>query len=66
MKGTVKFFNENKQYGFVTDSGGADVFFDRTALSYAAKISKGATVEYELTQDRAGRSCAKTVKLIRD
>jgi cold shock CspA family protein len=64
VKGTVKFFNEISQYGFLTDSGGADVFFGRVALPYAAKIRKGAIVEFDVSQDRQGRPCAKTVKLI--
>ena len=61
--GTVKFFSQDKGYGFITpDNGGADVFVHVSALEGGGSLSDGQKVTYELGQDRkTGKSKAENV-----
>ena len=52
-KGTVKFFNENKGFGFISEEGGGkDYFVHSTGV--AERIKDGDTVEFELEEDQKG------------
>jgi CspA family cold shock protein len=58
LKGTVKFFNHSKGYGFVTpDEGGKDVFVHATAVEAAGMppLNEGDRISFELEDDRKGR-----------
>jgi cold shock protein len=61
--GTVKFFNQDKGFGFITpENGGADVFVHITAVAYGAALRDGQKVSFELGQDRkTGKSKAENV-----
>lgn len=53
--GTVKFYNTQKGYGFITpDAGGNDVFVHATALERAGmrSLSEGQKVEFDTMTDR--------------
>ena len=46
--GTVKWFNEEKRYGFITpDEGGQDLFVHQTALSNGTRLTDGIKVDFE-------------------
>ncbi|ATN37810.1 cold-shock protein (plasmid) [Rhizobium sp. ACO-34A] len=64
--GTVKFFNEDKGFGFITpENGGADVFVHVSALERGSSLREGQRVSYELGQDRkTGKSKAENVSVI--
>ncbi|MGB5189871.1 cold-shock protein [Robiginitalea sp.] len=54
MTGTVKFFNESKGYGFITnDDTGKDIFVHATALD-GIQLNQGDKVEYQETEGRKG------------
>ncbi|MDV7137434.1 cold-shock protein [Maribacter sp. TH_r10] len=54
MTGTVKFFNESKGYGFITnDETGSDIFVHVTALN-GVELNEGDKVEYEEEEGRKG------------
>lgn len=54
MTGTVKFFNESKGYGFITnDETGSDIFVHATALN-GVELKEGDKVEYEEEEGRKG------------
>lgn len=54
MKGTVKFFNESKGFGFITnDETGEDIFVHITGLA-GEQINEGDSVSYELGEGRKG------------
>lgn len=54
MTGTVKFFNESKGYGFITnDETGKDIFVHATALD-GLSLNEGDKVTYEEEEGRKG------------
>jgi len=54
MTGTVKFFNESKGYGFITnDETGKDIFVHVTALN-GLQLNDGDKVEYIEEEGRKG------------
>ena len=54
MQGTVKFFNESKGYGFITnDDTGKDIFVHVTALN-GVELNEGDKVEYIEEEGRKG------------
>ena len=65
-KGTVKWFNPTKGYGFIQpDSGGSDVFVHVTAVQKAGLqgLDENAKVEYELENQR-GKTSAIDLKVL--
>lgn len=63
--GTVKFFNENKGYGFIApDGGGTDAFVHISAVerSGMATLHQNQRVTYELEEDRRGKMAAVNLK----
>jgi CspA family cold shock protein len=64
-KGTVKWYNSQKGYGFIQpESGGKDVFVHATALEAAGlrTLADGQQVTFELKEER-GRTSATGLKL---
>ena len=59
--GTVKWFNGEKGFGFITqDDGGADVFVHFSAISGSGyrNLDEGQKVEYEVSQGPKGLQAA--------
>jgi cold shock CspA family protein len=55
VTGKVKFYNEAKGYGFLTQDGGADVFVHRTDLpAEIAFLYEGQAVRFEIETTRRG------------
>jgi CspA family cold shock protein len=64
-KGTVKWFNPTKGYGFIQpSSGGKDVFVHISAVEKAglSTLNEGQTVEYEEVANR-GKTSAENLKV---
>lgn len=58
MKGTVKFFNQDKGFGFITPEGGAkDVFVHISALQASGiqTLRDGQIVSFDTEPDRMGK-----------
>ncbi|MCV0397715.1 MAG: cold-shock protein [Rhizobiaceae bacterium] len=65
--GTVKFYNGQKGFGFIEpETGGKDVFVHVSALDRAGLggLAEGQKVEFDLEQDRQGRSAAANLKVV--
>lgn len=61
VTGTVKWFNDAKGFGFLTqDNGGADVFVHHTAIQGSGfkSLAEGARVEFEVTKGPKGLQAA--------
>jgi CspA family cold shock protein len=67
--GTVKFFNENKGYGFIApDGGGNDAFVHISAVERSGMrtLRQDQRVSYELQEDRRGKMAAVNLKAADD
>lgn len=64
--GTVKFFAQDKGFGFITpDAGGPDVFVHISAVN-GGSLQDGEKVSYDVGQDRkTGKSKAENVAVLR-
>jgi cold shock protein len=63
--GTVKFFNEQKGYGFIApEDGGNDAFVHISAVERAGMrtLLKDQRVSYELEEDRRGKTSAVNIQ----
>ncbi len=65
-RGTVKWFSDQKGYGFVTPEGGKkDVFVHYSALQGEGfkTLAEGDTVEFDITQGPKGEQAANVRKV---
>lgn len=65
MKGTVKWFNAEKGYGFIQVEGGEDVFVHFSAIQGDGfkTLDEGQSVEFEVTEGNRGPQAANVIKL---
>jgi cold shock protein len=52
--GTVKFFNEQKGFGFIAAAEGDDVFVHISNIEAGSTLTEGTSVEYETAPGRKG------------
>lgn len=64
MKGTVKWFNDSKGYGFIQHEEGDDVFVHFTSIlgDGFRTLQEGEQVEFELHESEKGRQAANVIK----
>lgn len=65
MKGTVKWFNAKKGFGFISDETGNDVFVHFSALQMDGfkVLDEGDEVEFEVVNGEKGPQAANVTKL---
>jgi cold shock protein len=65
QKGTVKWFNAEKGFGFIETSNGNDVFVHFSAITGEGfkSLEEGQRVEFEVVQGNRGPQAANVVKL---
>ena len=66
MKGKVKWFNDQKGYGFIAkEDGSGDVFVHFSAMKGDGfkSLSEGDTVEFEIVDSEKGPKAANVVKV---
>ncbi|HTG68200.1 cold shock domain-containing protein [Paenibacillus sp. Soil522] len=65
MKGTVKWFNAEKGYGFIQTEGGEDVFVHFSAIQGEGfkSLDEGQAVEFDITEGNRGAQAANVTKL---
>ncbi|MEJ2313332.1 MAG: cold-shock protein [Nitrospirota bacterium] len=64
-KGTVKWFNESKGYGFITTEEGNDVFVHYSAIQGDGfkTLAEGDSVSFDVVEGDKGPKAANIVKL---
>ena len=63
MKGTVKWFNSQKGYGFIVGEDGKDVFVHFSAIQVDGykTLEEGQSVEFEIEQSPRGPQAVNVV-----
>ena len=65
VKGIVKWFNDQKGYGFVTPENGKDVFVHHSAIQGDGykSLAEGQAIEFDITTGPKGEQAQNVVKL---
>ena len=65
MKGTVKWFNNQKGYGFICAAAGNDVFVHYSGLNMEGfkTLDEGAEVEFDVIEGAKGPQAVNVTKL---
>ena len=65
MKGTVKWFNDAKGYGFIAREGGPDVFVHFSSIQAQGfkSLAEGDQVEFEIVQGQKGPQADAVIKI---
>ncbi|MFH1703385.1 MAG: cold-shock protein [Nitrospirota bacterium] len=64
-EGTVKWFNESKGFGFITQEGGKDVFAHYSEIEGDGfkTLAEGDLVSFEVVEGDKGLKASKIIKL---
>ncbi|WP_028582500.1 cold-shock protein [Desulfogranum japonicum] len=64
LKGTVKWFNESKGFGFIEQEEGRDVFVHYSAITGSGfrTLNEGDKVEFEIVDGPKGPAAANVLK----
>ena len=65
VTGTVKWFNESKGFGFISQENGPDVFAHFSAITGSGfkTLNEGQSVEFTITQGQKGPQAENIVAL---
>ena len=63
MKGTVKFFNQMKNFGFIAGEDEKEYFVHGTGLKEGTTIAEGDKVSFEVVQGDRGPKADKVEKV---
>lgn len=65
QKGTVKWFNNQKGYGFISDSEGRDIFVHYSGVNMEGfkSLEEGQEVEFEVVNGSKGLQAINVTKL---
>jgi CspA family cold shock protein len=65
MKGTVKWFNNQKGYGFISDEQGNDVFVHYSGLNMDGfkSLDEGIAVQFDVVDGAKGPQATNVIKI---
>lgn len=65
IEGTVKWFNDKKGYGFISQDGGDDVFVHHSAIEGNGfkTLTEGERVQFTIEQGQKGLAAANVIRL---
>ena len=63
MKGKVKFFNHEKEFGFIIGDDGKDYFLHKSGLKEGSSVDKDDSVEFTAEKGDRGLKATKVSKL---
>ncbi len=65
VKGRVKWFNENKGYGFISQEEGPDIFVHFSVIQEEGfkTLKEGQEVEFEVQQGERGLQATRVIKV---
>lgn len=65
MKGTVRWFNNQKGYGFISDENGQDIFVHYSGLNMEGfkTLDEGQQVEFDVTDGAKGPQATNVVRI---
>jgi len=55
MKGTIKWYNDMKGFGFISGEDGKEVFVHRTSIPTGTTLNEGDMVEYQIEDSDRGQ-----------
>jgi CspA family cold shock protein len=63
-KGTVKWFNDSKGYGFIQGPGGEDLFVHHSAIQGDGfrTLAEGEVVEFDVSQTQRGQEATNVLR----
>ena len=63
--GTVKWFRDQKGFGFIEQEGGADVFVHHTAINGSGfkTLQEGETVTFDIEEGQKGLAAANVTRM---
>jgi len=64
MKGTIKFFNSDKGFGFISGEDGKETFVHQTELGEGVTLKEGDSVNFEVAQGDKGPKAVKVSKVV--
>ena len=62
MKGTVKFYNKVKEFGFIIAEDGKEIFVHKTGLEAGVTIDEGDAVTFDVEEGDKGPKAVKVSK----
>ena len=65
-RGTVKWFNDQKGFGFITAENGPDVFVHHSAITGEGykSLAEGDAVEFEIVEGEKGPKAANVTRAV--
>lgn len=63
MEGTVKFFNDEKGFGFITVEDDKDYFVHQSGLEEGVVLNDGDSVEFEVEEGERGPKAVNVKKV---
>lgn len=63
VEGTVKFFNDRKNFGFIAGDDGTEYFVHKSGLKEGVTITEGDKVSFEVVQGDRGPKAEKVEKI---